>query len=80
MEYAAKSGYISAGTLQWYLVRHLKSESNPELSANDEVHQSYLQFVDHIADEAEKIIEPGKIIDRDQFALAYSPESFGSHP
>ena len=77
---AAKAGYISAGTLQWHLIHHLKNENNPALSANDEIHQSYLQFVDHITDQAEKIIESGKTIDRDLFTRAYNPDNFEPQP
>lgn len=71
-----KAEYQHCATLQWQVRFHLQHKRSPDLSPYTKHHEDFTRYLQSVNDEADKVIQTGKTIDRDKFNQIYVPESF----
>jgi hypothetical protein len=71
-----KAEYQHCASLLWQIQFHLKCKHYPTLSPNTRHPGEYARHMQKAQEEADKIVEGGKTIDRKKLEQPYSPESY----
>ncbi len=60
----------------WQIKLHLGNQKSPDLSPYTEEHRQYLEYLENVDKEVNKIMEAAKKLDRKDIDKIYDPESF----
>lgn len=75
-----KHGYSNCAIIQWHIDFHLKRNPNPDLSPNTEDHALYIEYLESVKEQMEKMVTSGKTIPKEHFESICSEKQFKPAP
>ncbi len=70
--------FTNVASALWHVKYHLDNPKKPELSAYTKNHEVYLEYLENVECEVNKVMEEAKTLDREHFEKIYNPETFAN--